>query len=348
MSVNDLPAFRLLPWVQTNFRKLDKQALVHNPNAIDLMDDLLEKVDVNMDEYIGKILPYNDDVHPKVWQFILERIKYVTRWVHINKCRDPKVLKFLYENPTEIMWDVLGENEAAIDFLEENIDNPEMVWSALSANLTGSHLLRNNLEKVDWYSIRIRDSICPGIFNKDGLDLIRENIEQVYQKINWSALSEIPEAIDILERYPEMIDYEVICNTPAAFDIIKENIDELPNLGLLAIQSGGDERFMDLLLEYSDEFEDEFHFEELSKHYHNPRLTPIFEKCKNYSFKYLLNIVQCDSECSTKFFLDNLEAIKEDFEEYEASFVNKTFWQQFSCFALLTNKVALEFLETEE
>ena len=51
-------------------------------------------------------------------------------------------------------------------------------------------------------------------------------------KIQWSWLSKNPNAIDLLQQYPDKIDWNWLSENPSAIDILKINFDKIDNLKL--------------------------------------------------------------------------------------------------------------------
>ena len=170
--------------LEKNLDKVDWRALSSNPNAIDLLEKNLEKV--NWD-----ILSYSNS----------------------------NAISLLEKNLNKVDWSMLSANPNAIHFLEQNLDKVDWYW--LSGNPNAIHLLEQNLDKVDWNSILFR--------NPNAIHLLEQNLD----KVNWSMLSSNPNAIPILEKNLSHINWNKLSSNPNAIHILEQNLDRVDWYSLL-------------------------------------------------------------------------------------------------------------------
>ena len=124
-------------------------------------------------------------------------------WIDINK----------------LDWDGLSKNPGAINLLEKNTDNIELI--GLSMNPGAIHLISKALEKdpekIDWFYL----SSNPG-----AIHLIEKNPD----KINWNGLSCNPAAIHLLEQNQDKIEWDQLSENPSIFtydyDKIKNQLEQ--------------------------------------------------------------------------------------------------------------------------
>jgi len=131
----------------------------------------------------------------------------------------------LRKHPEKINWYYLSKNPAAIDILEAN--QKYIDWYHLSSNPGAFNLLEANQDKIHW------ESICCNT-NKQILGLIPEEefcIPRYHPRcdINWYILSSNAAAIDILEAYPNKIDWRSFSANPhpRAIQLLEQNIDKI-------------------------------------------------------------------------------------------------------------------------
>jgi len=127
------------------------------------------------------------------------------------------------------------------------IDPKKLNWSGLSSNPNpiAIHILSQNLEKIDNFSLTINRNIkeFPNkkYLNKiimndiygtlmDNLSLYSNDIaflEANIEKINWGNLSKNPNAIELLKKYPTKIDWIYLSHNPNAMELIKMNLEKI-------------------------------------------------------------------------------------------------------------------------
>lgn len=127
------------------------------------------------------------------------------------------------------------------------IDPKKLNWSGLSSNPNpiAIHILSQNLEKIDNFSLTINRNIkeFPNkkYLNKiimndiygtlmDNLSLYSNDIaflEANIEKINWGNLSKNPNAIELLKKYPTKIDWIYLSHNPNAMELIEMNLEKI-------------------------------------------------------------------------------------------------------------------------
>jgi hypothetical protein len=124
----------------------------------------------------------------------------------------------------KVDWYGLCENPNAISILEQHPDKIE--WLALSSNPNALHLLRENPDKVRW------GRLCCNP-NPDAMTLLETRIHSHIEaripseKIYWHGLSDNPNALSILEKYPHKIDWIHASMNPAIVPFLEKNIDKI-------------------------------------------------------------------------------------------------------------------------
>ena len=171
---------------------------------------------------------------------ILENNESKLNWISLN-FGNFEVLKFLEKHPDKINWSYLSENKDAIPILEKNLDKINYFY--ISNNPNAIHLLEKYIEdgdlenKIYWGpSNEINPnkiSIHKLCSNKNGIRILEKLLEiygETYvHKLNWKSLSSNPNAICLLEKYKQFIDYSKIVLNPAIFevdyDFLKKRMD---------------------------------------------------------------------------------------------------------------------------
>ncbi len=76
----------------------------------------------------------------------------------------------------------------------------------LSSNPSAIHLLKENIDKIDWWNLSS---------NPSAIHLIEANLD----KIDWGELSSNPSAIHLLEQNLDKINWEYFSKNPAIFEL---------------------------------------------------------------------------------------------------------------------------------
>jgi hypothetical protein len=167
-------------------KKIDWSVLAVNPKAMPIITKFIEK-------YI-QYEDINDKNNPNY--------RYAEHFHGLwgNLSKNPNAAKYLYEKyPQKIYWPAFSENPKAIKYLKDPINYDKIDWSKLSKNTAAIDLLKENIEKIDWYYISCNT-------NPKAMELIRVKFEQElldaenntlhllrsHEKLNWSELSKNP------------------------------------------------------------------------------------------------------------------------------------------------------------
>ena len=115
----------------------------------------------------------------------------------------------------KIDWDVLSKNPHAMSLLEKHLDKIE--WTNLSRNHGAIRLLTENPDKVIGHALSWNPS-------PDVLPLFAR-IET--ETMNWSGISQHPNALELLEKYPEKIRWLFASYNPSLIPLLEKNIDQV-------------------------------------------------------------------------------------------------------------------------
>lgn len=166
--------------------KINRKTILLNPNAISLIEDLVDENPDTID------------------------------WSYLSS--NPNAVDILKMYPNKIDWDFLSKNEGAIDMIEQRLKRyPETINNFyFSQNIGAENLFYKYPDKLDI------SGLCA---NQVGLGFIWHelSIDPESERIDWNALSANPEAIDILDVYPEKINWVYLSSNPKAMDILKKN-----------------------------------------------------------------------------------------------------------------------------
>lgn len=194
--------------------------LSSNPHAIDLIEQYLPKI------YLDHL-----SMNPCAIK-ILEKNPELIKWRYITK--NPRAIHLIINNMDKIdRYLDLAINENALDFL-----NFDMVsWFELSQNpkieheydgLTYRLKYKNKVKIIKTSNIIMHISQCP-----NAIHIIEKYIDQ----INWCYLSSNPNAIYIIEKNINKINWYNLCNNPNAIHIIENNLDKLNHLSLVHLSA---------------------------------------------------------------------------------------------------------------
>lgn len=174
----------------------------------------------------------------------------------LNHCPYPDILQHFNEIMSWIIdWSLLAtsNNEGIIKLIEMNLDKLDD-WSNLSANPLAIDILKNNQDKINWFTICFNKSAgdlllqnqkmipesftCWKIISKhqSNLNLLKQNLDWV----NWIELSLNPSAIPLLKEYPDKIKWKHLSSLPEAIHLIKNNLDKI-NWSMLSSNSAAGE-----------------------------------------------------------------------------------------------------------
>ncbi len=242
--------YKLRDWVPLN--KANKSSIViFNQNAGDYIVNHWDTLSIDT------IHTMQANPHPKLIE-ILETNPDKINWKQLS--RRPEAICLIKKNLDKVNWRQLSANPAAIDIL---LANPEKInWMFLSSNpsivsyiehywdkidlfclsrnpAAGEYLYRIPLDQIDWHFIALRsDNIQfmeEHITYLDGFNqsLISLNpnaiplLERNPNMINWLYLSRNPNAISLLEANQDKINWDSLCENPNAIHLIEANLDKI-------------------------------------------------------------------------------------------------------------------------
>ena len=184
--------------------------LSKNKNALPLLKEHPDKISWGSFMY-----------HPHLCELFLEKHLDKINWDEL--CRNPNVIPFLEKHLDRAYWHVLSGNPGAIALLEKYPHKINWVW--LSANPNAIHLLEQNKEKIHW------ETLCKNP-NPKAIDLLKEHIllrehTGFMNEIDWCLLSANPNALSILEKYPDQIQWLFASSNPCIFPLLEQNLDKI-------------------------------------------------------------------------------------------------------------------------
>ncbi len=199
-----------IPLLEENPDKINWHYLSVNESAIDLLEKNYDKIDW---EQICKNRGANR-IFDKLLLSKEELKKFIngmrpSNWDDLSS--NPSAMSILEKYPNKICWDCFSENPSAIHLLEKNPDKID--WYDLAGNPSGMDLLEKNLDKLKECS---RDSLCSNPFAIKILEGIEDPESFVF---NWSNLSFNINAIHILEKHKDRIDWRTFSGNPSIFEL---------------------------------------------------------------------------------------------------------------------------------
>ncbi len=230
----------LLPWI--NASKLNIACLNENENALDYVYQDIELIRMKhlFRNPSFKVLPFhlnNDDICPNVFlntqPGIEDIIKQIPQrcWYYI--CQNPRCIDLIKEtNPIYYNWSSLSKNPKAIPILIKHIEHID--WGKLSMNpcKEAIDLLMQYPDKIDWltfssnpYAIDILRQnpykinywgLC---WNPYAIDIIEARMakKNIVPLLSWTGLSKNRNAIHILEKNQDKIDWLQFSLNPGIF-----------------------------------------------------------------------------------------------------------------------------------
>lgn len=261
----------LKDWISID--DLDLETLNLNYNAIDFFIDNPDKICLNVIcqnenpkilELLENInLPNNNEIwfsiskNPSLIN-IIERNLDKIDWYSLSE--NSNAIKLLEKNIDKIDWYQIALNPNAIDIIEQNLDKID--WSILSKNENAIDLLKSNPHKIDWQSISQNDNAISLLMenpinidweylslNSNALLLIDDKIneEQLLNNEQFQLLDEKnkiddcylclntnPRIIEILQKYPDKINWEMLSQNPAGINLLEKNKEKI-NYELLSL-----------------------------------------------------------------------------------------------------------------
>jgi len=182
-----------------------------NPAAIDILLENKDRIDWK---------EFSKNPHPKAFKYLMESARDLIDWPSFSTNINPDVCIFLQKNQSYIDWSMIASNPNAYEILKENYP------------YFANH----------YYRIFINMCSNP---NPDVIALLD------IHRIRWHVLSRNPAGIDVLLKYPELIDWPTFSeNThPLALKHMRANKEKIFWEGLL-----GNPAAMDLIKELSNTY----------------------------------------------------------------------------------------------
>lgn len=233
--------------LEQNLGKIEWRYLSANPSAIDLLN-----------KYTSKISWQQLSANPAGME-LLRKNPGKIQWEYLSENTNSEAIDLLEMNFEKISWLALSKNPAAIDLIMDNKKftiyydqlccqnlsrNPAAIdlledyerhicWRELSSNPGAARLLKANQREIRWDVL----SSNPG-----AVDIIKQTIYDYYHseeeghklRINWRELSKNtnPEAIKILEQYPENIHWAALSKNPAGIKLIEQHLADCKARGV--------------------------------------------------------------------------------------------------------------------
>lgn len=140
-----------------------------------------------------------------------ERVKGRVNWNYLSSNTDPRLIPIFEKNIFKLNLKKLSGNPIAVSLLQPDMIN----WKNLSKNPSAVHILKKNIDKIDWYNLSNNS-------NPDVIPLLEQE-----KKGNWSNLSKNPVMIPLLERNLNKIVWKELSRNPKAVHLLKQNIDKI-------------------------------------------------------------------------------------------------------------------------
>lgn len=213
MTFIDKTPYKLVDWVDIN--KLNWRDLNLNPRAIQLLEKNKEHI------YLHNLM-----LNPNAIFIIEENVEKISLYSWKLLSSNPNAIELLEENIDKIDWWQLSSNPSAIQIIEKNLDKVKGMM--LCKNPNAFHLLKGDFsyENIEnnwgWWGI------C-GNSSKESIKILEENINKNFHSTELiaRALSENQNAVHLLEKYPEYINWAVLSSNPNAVHLLEKNQDKL-------------------------------------------------------------------------------------------------------------------------
>ena len=183
---------------------IDWQALSQNENAIHILLQNPDKIDwhnlslnPSASYVLAKNMSYinwsNISKNPGSIDLILnfDKAPYRNKY-NFNQNPHPKAIQYFLDNPDEIVWESISNNENAIKIFE-----------------------KYGYSKVDWFALSK---------NPRAIDILLSNTQYIYWPL--FSINPHPKAVEYLKCNPHLIDWTFLSMNPSAEEIILENLDK--------------------------------------------------------------------------------------------------------------------------
>jgi hypothetical protein len=271
--------YKLKDWI--NIDKLDLSLLALNKYAIEIIEKKYDKLDKKCFENLA--------LNPNA--------------IHLLH----KYLKVNLLETSDIFWINISKNEGAYTLIKKYLSLTKNYY--LSKNKSITKLLLKNPHKIYNQSFNYNDSIeaieyiknnfhlfnvsllC---LNKNAISIIEKIIEEkdidieknkLFQDINWNYLSLNPNAIPILEKYPQNINWYYLSRNKNAIELLKNNLSKISFDNLIY-----NENAYELISENINYYNHPYYHYEMIYYNKNSNIIDIIQPrffCNNEYFKYL-------------------------------------------------------------
>jgi hypothetical protein len=248
--------------LEQNQDKIDWDNLSRNPNAVFLLEQNQDKIDwdtLSCNPNALSILERNEDkiswnrfcqgdrkksIAGAAAISFLERNLDKSDWSNLS--HNPNAIHLLEQNQEKINWYNLCMNTNAVHLLEQNPDKID--WNYLCSNNCprAVRLIEKNLDKLaiaDWVYNISRNPYAIHLIEKNLVDIITiihetdelyaqqaldtdENVESM-DGYGWERISANPNAISLLEKYPDKIAWHMLSGNPNAIHLLEQNQDKI-------------------------------------------------------------------------------------------------------------------------
>jgi hypothetical protein len=176
-----------------------------------MISDLLE---CNIDKLDWENLSGNPGAIP-----LLEAYPERIYWKNLSF--NEAAIHLLEANPDKINWYNLCRNPGAIKLLEANYDKIKHYGDMLSMNPDAISILEKHPDIIDW------DKLSRTLhYNSKAIPLYQANLDKI-DKHEWRWLSELPNAIALLEANPDKICWDTLSKNSAAIHLLEANPDKI-------------------------------------------------------------------------------------------------------------------------
>jgi hypothetical protein len=203
--------------------------------------DIISDKKLVMLDWIDTTLLYMRNV--KNASYFLQHNYYDT-WYNISK--NPNAISFIEENMDMVCWCGLVKNPSAIHLLNEDTVQIAYAdcWENLFSNIHGIDFFFNNSNKLIEYNYDpswdtddydelintiLGESMSKICKNPNVISFINRDDPDILfgLSVDWSSLSQNPDAIDILKANKDKIDWSNLSKNPSAIDILEANKDKI-------------------------------------------------------------------------------------------------------------------------
>ena len=205
--------YKLCSWVDAD--KINWKQLSSNPNAIQLLEQNIEKVDVETLLYNRNI----DIMHILKLKYKTHDKYPISRMGHMESV---DAVKILSANVNKILWEAFASNslDCAIDLMEKHTD--KINWGCCferNTNIRMLNIIKSQSLNVYW------KRVSKHITSIEYVNFIKENdipIEVLSQSPNHSA-------IELLKQHPDKIDWQLFSanSSDYAIEFLNQNLDKV-------------------------------------------------------------------------------------------------------------------------